>query len=677
MTYRAWQVKQPDEQAAARLANAIGAPLLLARILVARGMSSPEQAMEFLEQDAPLSDPFLMRDMDKAVQRILQAVDEEQPIVIFGDYDVDGVTATALLYSHLRGMGANVRCKLPSREEDGYGLTNAIVEQLAEKGYKLIITVDNGITAIPEARRAQELGVDLVITDHHLPGEELPDAVAVVDPARKDDESPCKTLSGAGVAFKLCAALDGCEPEMLLDFCGDLAAIGTVADVMVLQGENRTIVKHGLYALQNSERPGLLALLEACGLGDKPVTSESISFAIAPRLNAAGRMDSAVSALQLLLCEDEGRAQQLTDQLVASNTARQEAEQRIMAEAEAQLAADPARQNDRVILVWGQDYHPGVIGIVASRLVEHYGKPVMVISVQNGEGKGSGRSVPGFNLHKAISACGDLLLRFGGHALAAGLSVKEENIPALRKALNEFAAREYPVLESPPLELDVTVRLDALTVQEVEGLDYLAPCGNGNPAPLFLLENAQIEGVYPVSDGRHCRLRLRQGAGCLYAAYFGVSVAQLPYQTGDRVDAAITLSIYQGKNGPQLSGRIRELRPAGLPAQTARQAALFEAFLHGSRLPDSQRQELVPQRALIVTLYRMIQKGEVWAQDLQPVFAKLGPENTGRILAGLTALTQLGLVEICETGGAKKYAPVPVAQKQDLFSAPILKALEA
>ena len=384
--------------------------------------------------------------------------------------------------------------------------------------------MDNGITAIPEARRARELGVDLVITDHHLPGEELPDAVAVVDPARKDDESPCKTLSGAGVAFKLCAALDGCEPEMLLDFCGDLAAIGTVADVMVLQGENRTIVKHGLYALQNSERPGLLALLEACGLGDRPVTSESISFAIAPRLNAAGRMDSAVSALQLLLCEDEGRAQQLTDQLVASNTARQEAEQRIMAEAEAQLAADPARQNDRVILVWGQDYHPGVIGIVASRLVEHYGKPVMVISVQNGEGKGSGRSVPGFNLHKAISACGDLLLRFGGHALAAGLSVKEENIPALRKALNEFAAREYPVLESPPLELDVTVRLDALTVQEVEGLDYLAPCGNGNPAPLFLLENAQIEGVYPVSDGRHCRLRLRQGAGCLYAAYFGVSL---------------------------------------------------------------------------------------------------------------------------------------------------------
>ena len=677
MTYRAWQVKQTDEKAAARLAAAIGAPLLLARILTARGMSTPEQAMEFLTQDVPLSDPYLMKDMDKAVECILRAVDEEKPIVIFGDYDVDGVTATALLYSHLRGMGANVRCKLPSREEDGYGLTESIVENLAQKGYKLIITVDNGITAVKEAEKARELGMELVITDHHLPGQTLPAAAAVVDPARPDDTSPCKCLSGAGVAFKLCAALDDCEPEALLEFCGDLAAIGTVADVMPLTGENRTIVKHGLQGIQNSERPGLLALLEACGLDEKPVTSESISFAIAPRLNAAGRMDSAVTALQLLLCEDDMRAQQLTDQLIASNTARQQAEQEIMAEAEAQLAADPSRQNDRVIVVWGEGYHQGVIGIVASRLVEHYGKPVIVISIQNGEGKGSGRSVPGFNLHKAISACGDLLLRYGGHALAAGLSVKQENIEALRAALNQFAAREYPVMECPPLELDVSVRLDQMSVSEVEGLDYLAPCGNGNPAPLFLLENALIEGVYPVSDGRHCRLRLRQGGSCFYAAYFGVGINQLPYQTGDHIDAAITLSIYEGKNGPQLSGRIKELRPAGLSAIVAKQAALFDAFIHGAALTAQQKQLLLPQRSHVVALYRMIQEGGVWAQDLQPVFAKLGTDHTGKTLAGLTALTQLGLVEVCEDGGAKKYAPIPVKQKRDIFSAPVLKALEA
>ena len=677
MTYRAWQVNQPDDKAAARLAAAIGAPMLLARILVSRGITSAQQAMAFLAEDEPLSDPFLLKDMDKAAQRILQAIDGQEPMVIFGDYDVDGVTATALLYSHLRGMGANVRCKLPSRDEDGYGLSIGIVEQLAQKGYKVIITVDNGIAAMAEAARAKELGIDLIITDHHLPSGPLPDAFAVVDPARPDDQSPCKILSGAGVAFKLCAALDGCAPEDLLDFCGDLAAIGTVADVMQLTGENRTIVKHGLQVLQNSDRPGLLALLEACGLGEKPVTSESISFAIAPRLNAAGRMDSAVTALQLLLCEDDLRAEQLTEHLVENNTARQEAEQRIMAEAQAQLAADPQRRNDRVIVVWGEGYHQGVIGIVASRLVEQYGKPVIVISLADGEGKGSGRSVPGFHLHKAICACGDLLLRYGGHAMAAGLSIQEQNIPALRQALNQFAAQEYPVLESPPLQLDVAVKLDRLTVEDVQGLDYLAPCGNGNPAPLFMLADAMIEGIYPVSDGRHCRLRLHQGMSTLYAVYFGMNPAQLPYQIGDRVDAALSLSVYEGKNGPQMSGRIKELRPSGLPPTVAKQAALFDAFRHGAPMTAADRQLLMPQRSHIVALYRMIQEGTVWAQDLQPVFAKLGPENTARTLVGLEALTQLGLVEICEDGQANKYAPIPVAQKQDLFSAPIFKALEA
>ena len=241
----------------ARLASAIGAPGLLARILVARGLESPEKAMAFLTEDAPLSDPFALKDMDKAAARILKAVDAGEAIVIFGDYDVDGVTATALLFEHLRGMGASVRCKLPSRDEEGYGLTVPIVESLAEKGFKLIITVDNGISAVREVRRAAELGVDVVVTDHHLPGAALPEAAAVVDPARADDESPFKCLSGAGVAFKLCAALDGCPAEELLEQCGDLAAIGTVADVMPLTGENRTIVKHGLALLKTASGPAL------------------------------------------------------------------------------------------------------------------------------------------------------------------------------------------------------------------------------------------------------------------------------------------------------------------------------------------------------------------------------------------------------------------------------------
>lgn len=677
MNYRTWQIPAPDEKTVAKLAAAIGAPGLLARVLVSRGLGDPEKAMAFLTQDAPLADPFQLKDMDRAVARILQALDAGEAIVIFGDYDVDGVTATALLFEHLRGMGANVRCKLPSREEDGYGLTVPIVESLAQKGFGLIITVDNGISALAEARRAAELGVDLVITDHHLPGEVLPDAAAVVDPARPDDQSPFKCLSGAGVAFKLCAALDGCAPEELLEQCGDLAAIGTVADVMPLTGENRTIVKQGLASLQNCGRPGLVALMESCGLADKPVTAESVSFALAPRLNAAGRMDSAALALQLLLCEDPEKARQLAGRLSQANADRQAAEQAIMAQAQAQIDADPARLLDRVLLIWGEDFHPGVIGIVASRLVERYGRPAMVIGVQNGEGKGSGRSVPGFNLHRAIAACADLLIRYGGHAMAAGLSVKKENIPALRRALNEYAAREYPVLEAPPLRLDAALDLERLTVADVESLSYLAPCGNENPAPLFFLGDAVVEAVYPVSDGRHSRLRLRKGAGSLYAVCFTVSPAQLPYQPGDRVDAALSLSVYEGKNGPMLSGRVRALRPAGMPDTVPHQAALFEAFLCGAALEPAQKALLRPGREHIAALYRTIRQGGVFADDLRPLLVRLGAENTGRTLAGLKALEQLGLVETRQEGGAGRIAPAAVSGKKDLAAAPILKALEA
>ncbi len=676
MKYCAWQVKQPDERAAARLAGEIGAPLLLARILVARGVKDPAEAMQLLVQDAPIADPFLLRDMDKAAERILLAVAREEPIVIFGDYDVDGITATALLYSHLRGMGANVRCKLPSRADDGYGLSEPIVRDLAAKGFKLLITVDNGVTAVKEASLCRELGMELVVTDHHLPGEELPDAVAVVDPNRPDDESPFKALSGAGVAFKLCAALDGCAPEDILEFCGDLAAMGTVADVMPLVGENRTIVKHGLSLLQNCDRPGLAALIDVCGFGEKPITADNISFALAPRLNAAGRMGSASTALRLLLCEDLELGEELAHQLSDINAARQEAEQQIMAEAEALLAKDPALKNDRVMVVWGKDFHPGVIGIVASRLLEEYHKPVIVISVQNGEGKGSGRSVKGFNLHKAIAACAPLLIRYGGHAMAAGLSVTEENIPALRRALNEYAARECPVPAIPSVEMDVEVRLDQISVEEVQGLDYLAPCGAGNPAPLFLVRDAVVEAVYPVSEGRHTRLRLRQGNGVLYAALFGQAPEKLAYPVGSHVDAALSLSVFEGRSGPQVSGRIRELRPAGLENCAPRQAAVYTAFRQGANLEKSEKGQLLPDRAHVAAVYRLIRGGGVSAEDLLPLFARMGSQTTGKTMAGLEALLQLGLVEVKEIGGAKTFVPVAVEGKKDLESAPVLKALK-
>ena len=708
MTYRAWTLKQFDRAALKDLTAAIAeqnteelemnamddepwseqkyaATLaaqqkevgLLAGILAARGITDPTEALTLLAGEEELSDPMLLTDMDKACARILEAIDKEQTIVVYGDYDVDGVTATALLYQHLKGMGASVKCMLPSREGDGYGLSKNAIQSIHDKGCQLIVTVDNGISALEEAEFAASLGVDLIVTDHHLPHDALPKAVAVVDPRRADDYSPFKGLCGAGVAFKLCAALDGCPPEEMLDYCGDLAAVGTVADVMPLTRENRTLVKAGLKLLQQTDRPGISALLEEVGLEGKPITAENVSYAIAPRINAAGRMDNAVTALQLVLCEDEERAAELAHKLNEINVARQETEQEIVKAAQEQLDAEPAILEDRVILIWGRDWHPGVIGIVASRLVEKTGRPVIVVSVdEHGEGKGSGRSVQGFNLHECIASCEDILLRFGGHAMAAGLSVREENLPELRRRLNEWAARECAVLFTPPLECDLSIHLDRITVESVRRLEQLAPYGAENPTPVFVLEKAVIDGIFSVSEGKHCRLRLRQGNASIYAVWFGMPPEQLPYTMGDVVDAAVNLSVYESLRGAQLSGRILELHPAGFGNAAAEQTALVQALRRGTPLSAEQKARIAPERSDIITVYRELQARRWHAEDLQPLFAKLGEENTGKILVAITALEQVGLIAVRERSGAKFWELVPAEGKKNLADAPILKCLE-
>ena len=708
MTYRAWELKPLDRAALKELTQAIAEQAveeleqqameeepwseakyssvlsaqqkenaLLAGILTARGITDPAEALTLLAGEEDLSDPFLLTNMQKACERIWQAIDNGETIVVFGDYDVDGVTATALLYQHLKGMGAMVKCMLPSREGDGYGLSRNAIQSIHDKGYQLIVTVDNGISAVEEAEFAAELGIDLIITDHHLPPETLPKAVAVVDPRRLDDTSPFKGLCGAGVAFKLCAALDGCPPEEMLDYCGDLAAVGTVADVMPLTGENRTLVKSGLRQLQNTDRPGLEALLEEVGLAGRPITAENISYAIAPRINAAGRMDSAVTALQLVLCEDPDRAEELAHKLNEINVKRQETELEIFKAAQVLLEQEPERLEDRVMLLWGRDWHPGVIGIVASRLVERTGRPVIVVTVdEHGECKGSGRSVPGFNLHACIGSCADLLIRYGGHAMAAGLSVREENLPELRRRLNEWAARECPVLHTAPLECDLPIHLDRVTVDSVRRIDALAPFGAENPTPVFLLQSAVVDGVYPVSEGRHSRLRLRQGNASVYAVWFGMPSEQLPYTMGDVVDAALNLSVYESARGAQLSGRILDLHPAGLGTKLSEQAALVAALRRGTPLTAEQKTLITPDRSHIITVYRELQARRWHAEDLQPLCAKLGEENTGKTLVAVTALEQVGLIATVEKGGAKYLELVPAQGKKNLADAPILKCLE-
>ena len=673
MNYRAWELNPSAEQDAEAL-QAEGFGVLLSRVLAARGIHTPEAARHLLDGRDELSDPFLIKDMDKAVSRIQRAVEEGEPIVIFGDYDVDGVSATAILFECLSNQGAQVRCKLPSRDGGGYGLNKEILKGLADKGYTLVVTVDNGIAAVEEADYARELGIDLVITDHHLPGEKLPDAVAVVDPNRADDESPFKFLCGAGVAFKLCAALEGCDPAELLDMFGELAALGTIADVMPLTGENRTLVREGLAVLQETMRPGLQALLENAGYAGKPVTAETVSYGLAPRLNAAGRMDTAAVALKLLLCENEEQAAGIAARLGEINAERQQTEQQILAAALQTIQADPARAHDRVLVVAGEGWHPGVIGIVASRLMERYGRPAIVISTENGEGRGSGRAPSGFNLHGALAACSSCLIRSGGHAAAAGLLVEEEKIGAFRAAINAWAVREYPVPEPGTLKLDAAVRLDELDLASVRQLSRLAPFGSGNPVPLLLVQNAVVDGLWPLgSEGRHTRVRLRQGDSTCFVSVFGTSPQELPYQPGTAVDAAIEVSVFQGRSGPMVSAHCKAMRPAGLGNEPARQAAAFDAVCAGTVLPPDRAQAFLPDRNDTANLYRRIRAGGVCAEDLQPVFAASGAENTGKTLASLQALCELGLVE--QQNG--RWMPAAVTGKKNLDDAPILQKLRA
>lgn len=673
MLYRAWQTKPADPSAEQTL-RAAGYGPLLSRVLAARGVQDPAAAAHLLDGRDELTDPFLMRDMDKAVARIQQAVDAGERIVIFGDYDVDGVSATAILFECLQNLGALVRCKLPSRDGGGYGLNADTVRALAEKGYTLIITVDNGIAAVQEAALARSLGVDLVITDHHLPGDTLPEAAAVVDPNRADDTSPCKQLCGAGVAFKLCAALEGCPPEELLAVFGELAALGTIADVMPLVGENRTIVREGLAMLADSNRPGLQALLEAAGYAGKPITTETVSFGLAPRLNAAGRMDSAALALKLLLCEHEEQAAGIAARLQEINAARQKAEQEIFAAARQALEADPARAHDRVLVVAGEGWHPGVIGIVASRLMERYGRPAIVIAIEGEEGRGSGRAPAGFHLHAAITACQHLLLRCGGHAAAAGLTIQTGNIPAFRAAINAWAVQKAPAPGPETLTADASAAIAELALAPVQELGRLAPFGAGNPVPQLLVQNAVVDGIWPMgNEGRHTRLRLRQGGDTCFVSLFGTPPSAVAYPVGTAVDAVLEVGIFHGRGGPMVSAHCRALRPANLGNAPARQAAAMEALRAGTALPPEQAAAFLPDRAAIATVYRLVRAGGVPAGDLQPLFAQLGPDHTGRTLAALDALAELGLIE--EREGC--WRPAAVTAKKNLDDAPVLQTLRA
>lgn len=679
MILRKWEVRPLDKERAAAFAQTYGVPFFLAMLMNIRGLDDAAHLREFLGEGEPLSDPFLLKDMDKAAARITRAVDNMEKIAVYGDYDADGVTSTAMLYSYLETRGADVIFYIPQREDEGYGMNMGAVEYLKEQGVSLIVTVDNGISSVQEVARANELGIDVVVTDHHRPQEILPDAVAVVDAYRPDDTSPYKHFSGVGIAFKLLMALeDGAgDVEDLLEAYSDLAAIGTIGDIVPLTGENRTLIRAGLERLSQSDRPGVQALLENAGIAGKALTSTNVAFTLVPRINATGRMGAPERAVRLLISGYEEEAEVLSEEICADNEERRRVEAEIAEAAFADIEAK-GYMKDRVVVVDGENWHHGVIGIVASRVTERCGKPCMIISRGETEAKGSGRSIEGFSLFEAICACGDLLIKFGGHPMAAGITLKPENIEAFRKRINQYAAEHFPQMPTQTVTLDCKLNPAALSVSMAQSLTQLEPFGNGNPQPVFGLFNMELSNVTPVGGGGHLRLTLEKNGAVITAMRFNTKPEELPYRIGDKIDLAVQLEAREFRGQPSLTVIVRDMKFAAFNTEkNIASLASFEKWQRGEVLSAEDKNRLYPDRACLAAIYRALRTVNGKETDQVRFVSQFGKDMTlGLFKTALLVFEERGLVHSEIADDTFTATLIETSGKTDITRSPVLLALQ-
>ncbi len=676
LKYGIWNVSNPKTEAVNDLVAGGYSPLT-AMVLSARGIENVRQAHRYLDCDTPLIDPFRMRNMDLAVGRVGVAMATGEKIAVFGDYDVDGITATCLLTHFLRSHGADCVPYIPGRLEEGYGLNPIAIHQLHREGVKLIVTVDCGITAIAEALLCKELGLDLVITDHHECKDSLPEAVAVVDPHRHDCHYPHKTLSGVGIAFKLASALCGSQ-EQVLQAYADMVALGTVADVMPLQGENRVFVKRGLDMLKNTRRPGLAALMKEAGCDPEQLTASGIGFMLAPRINAAGRMGQIQLAVDLFLTTDPGEASRLAAALCDLNRRRQAVESEIYRQAVSML---PDGQAPDAIVLADDSWHQGVVGIVASRIAEEYCCPTFLICLDGEHGKASSRSYGGFNLFTSLSALSDLLESYGGHELAAGFTIAKNNIPAFRSHICSLAAGYYRD-DTPRTALDIDCAIDPelLTVGGIEALNALEPCGCGCPKPVLMMERLTVDRIRPVGSGRHLRLRLRRGRHILNAIFFSATAESASIAPGDLVDVAFSpqISDFRNEHTPQMN--ILDIRPC-CTAECSAELGQYRALRDGS-LEQAAAAQLLPDRATLAMVWRYLAANAAPEVREAPVCLcrKIvrwsgNPLSLGKLLTCLDIFADVDLLQIRRLHKYISIRLTPGSRKADLSQSHTMQLL--
>ena len=673
-----WITRKLNKDNAAAISQRYDLPMLTAMLLDIRGITSEEEIVEFLDADVLTASPFEIKDMDRAAERVRAAVESGERICVYGDYDADGVTSTALLYSYLSDIGADVMYYIPSRETEGYGMNKDAVNLLYQRGVKLMITVDNGIASVDEIAYAKTLGMDTVVTDHHTPPTILPDAEAVVDPHREDCESSFKELSGVGVAFKLVQAIEGeyADIDGLLDNYSDLAAIGTVGDIVALRGENRVLVKNGLRHINNGDRIGVAALNDEAGLSGRKITAGNLSFTIVPRVNAGGRLGLSKKSVAMLLSEDEDYAAEIAAELSADNLERQRIEREILEDIDRVIRSDPSIVNNRVIVVYGEGWHKGVIGIVASRIKEVYSKPALVISLDGEICRASGRSVEGFSLIDALFACSEYLVQCGGHPMAVGFGITRENIEPFITAVNAYAAR-HPA-PAPTLMLDCKLNPAQLSVQLAAGLAMLEPYGAGNPTPLFGLYNMTIRDIRGLAGGKHLRLTLTRGDSVVTAMKFSTYISEFPYVVGDVVDLAVTLDVNVYNNTESLSVFIRDIRFSGADEdELLGSKERFERFCRGDDLSAEEAGSLLPGRDEFAVVYRYLRANGGYHYPFDTLLGRLGvPMSYGRLRVILESMNELGLILINEGMYESEIQMREVGGKVSLDDSLIIKKLK-
>ncbi len=645
MSRKKWVVSSLDKELASDIAEEYGIDPFAALLLVARGITDESEIAEFFSESTSLISPFELKDMDKAVERISRAMDEGERIAVYGDYDADGVTSTALMYRFFEMNGCDIITYIPDRNSEGYGLNKEAINKLKDQGAELIITVDNGISAFEEAEYIYELGMELVITDHHKAGERIPRAEAVVDPHRHDCSCPYKLWAGVGVAFKVICALSGAEDGEMLSMFSDLVTIGTIGDIVPLTGENRIIVKHGLRYINSEACMGVSALKKQAGVDGKSLNATSVAFSLVPRINSIGRMAHASKALELLLGEDEREVSVIVESVDKSNNDRQEIEKKITAEAEEQIKNNPDMLCERVLVFSGKNWHGGVIGIVASRLVSKYGKPCIVITDDGKEAKGSGRSIEGFSLYDAISSAKDLLTHYGGHVLAAGFGMKSENLSAFKKAIADYAKTiEMPF---PVTELDCRLKPEFISADILSVISALEPFGAGNPQPVFGLFGVTLTSIQPIGSGKHLRLSFRKGTASFSALYFGVTEKELPYAVGDGLDLAVKLEKNEYMGQVRVSIYIKDIRMSGTDdGKYLKSVRLYEKMRRKERLSPKEAAFILPSRQIVADVYRYIRNVGQWSFDSDVLCYRLGGDgsNACAVLTAIDVLSELGIL---------------------------------